>query len=92
MAATNKCLAQSNKSCAEGLLRQHVAFEFCALCRLIEKAMTKRLKNKRRSELLSTTAWIAIATVRFTPGSAITSFVNPCDKHWERVSCGRFES
>jgi hypothetical protein len=55
--------------------------------------MMKRLKNKRIFGVaLVTTAWIAIATVPFTPASAITSFVNRCDKHWERVSCGRFES
>ena len=73
--------------------RQHVAFEFCAFLRIDREAMMKRLKNKRIFGVaLVTTAWIAIATVPFTPASAITSFVNRCDKHWERVSCGRFES
>ena len=53
----------------------------------------KRLKNKRIFGVaLVTTAWIPIATVPVTPASAITGFVNRCDKHWERVSCGRVES
>jgi hypothetical protein len=60
--------------------------------RLIE-SHDEEMKNKRIFGVaVATTAWMAIAPAPFTPASAITSFVNRCDKHWERVSCSRFKS